>query len=87
MFERTNYEAVLTPSNNLVLGAYEGTIDVTSPTGNVAVLGEGADFALPVSILQAAWSTCSSRRRVGRLRWSADDQGGAEEGEEESRGI
>gem|GEM_PF-6617692 len=40
----TNYEAVLTPSNTLLLGAYEGTIDVTSSTGAVAVLGEGADF-------------------------------------------
>ena len=81
----TNYEAVLTPSNNLVLGAYEGTIDVTSPTGNVAVLGEGADFNFArVDSSGGVEYLLEPPEELASSAGVADDQEEAEESEEES---
>ena len=81
----TNYEAVLTPSNNLVLGAYEGTIDVTSPTGNVAVLGEGADFNFArVDSSGGVEYLLEPPEELASSAGVTDDQEEAEESEEEA---
>jgi len=81
----TNYEAVLTPSNNLVLGAYEGTIDVTSPTGNVAVLGEGADFNFArVDSSGDVEYLLEPPEELASSAGVADDQEDAEESEEDT---
>ncbi|MGB0317597.1 MAG: FecR family protein, partial [Pseudomonadales bacterium] len=81
----TNYEAVLTPSNNLVLGAYEGTIDVTSPTGNVAVLGEGADFNFArVDSSGGVEYLLEPPEELASSAGVADDQEDAEESEEDT---